>query len=276
TGSWPGTRESRCVSAASRCRWSRRSVLRGAVASLLPPLMSPRARLRMFSRRSRSDVISPLSTGSCRRTLTLRYVASSRMSSSSLCRSAARAPSRPRTWAISREAASTLASSRCTSSLVARVDCAPAAAAVATVNSTSRVVRPKRWARVIEASSRAAAIWLPPGHEPFDPTDAGEVIVDDGHHQHHEHHETCEQHLFLDADAEIASRDAFERHDEDVSAVEDGDRHQVEQSEVQAERCHQAEQSDPAELRRFARELRDGDRPHQLLRRCLASDQSPE
>ena len=70
-------------------------------------------------------------------------------------------------------------------------------------------------------------------------------------------------------------RATLERHDEDVAAVENRNRHQVEQAEVQADHRHEVGERNPAELRGFARQLRDGDRPHQLLGRCLARDQTP-
>src|SRR5207244_9089387 len=81
-----------------------------------------------------------------------------------------------------------------------------------------------------------------PGHESPDPTDAREVVVDDGRHQHHQYHEAAEQQLLLNLDTEVAPRDAFESHDEDVAAIEDRNRQQVEETEVEAERRHQAEQ----------------------------------
>jgi len=46
---------------------------------------------------------------------------------------------------------------------------------------------------------------LPPRHQPFDPADPCEVVVDHGHHQHHEDHESGEEHLLLHTEAEVAA-----------------------------------------------------------------------
>ena len=59
-----------------------------------------------------------------------------------------------------------------------------------------------------------------------------------------------------------------------MPAVEHRDRQQVEQPEVQAEGRHQRQRGD--EVGRLARELRDGDGPHQLLRRGLARRQADQ
>src|SRR5438067_3220707 len=101
-----------------------------------------------------------------------------------------------------------------------------------------------------------------PWHQPANPADACEVVIDDRDHQHHQDDEAAEQQLLFHLETEVAAREALERHDEDVAAVEDRNRQEVQQPEVEAERRHQAEQRDPSELRRLARELRDRDGTH--------------
>src|ERR1041385_8239296 len=49
----------------------------------------------------------------------------------------------------------------------------------------SASVRPGGWALLVA-----------PRHQPLDPADACQVVVDDGHHQHHQHDESREQQLF--------------------------------------------------------------------------------
>ena len=114
-----------------------------------------------------------------------------------------------------------------------------------------------------------------PRHQPLDPADAREIVVDHRHHQHHQHDEARQQHFLLHALAEVAARHAFERHDRDVSAVEHRHRHQVEQAEVEADGSHQAEKRDPSKLRRLAGELRDSHGAHELLRGRLERDEAP-
>src|ERR1051325_7611845 len=116
---------------------------------------------------------------------------------------------------------------------------------------------------------------LPPRHEPFDPANARQVVIDARDHQHEDDDEPGEQHLLLDAHAEVAAREPFERHDEDVSAVEDRNRQEVHEAEVQADHRHEAEERDPAERRRLAGHLRDRDGAHQLFWGRLARDQPP-
>src|SRR5687767_7956828 len=54
---------------------------------------------------------------------------------------------------------------------------------------------------------------ITPRHQPLDPADARQVVVDDSHHQHHQEDKTGEQHLLFDGHAEVAARNAFDRHD---------------------------------------------------------------
>src|SRR6186713_3232482 len=72
---------------------------------------------------------------------------------------------------------------------------------------------------------------VPPGHEVFDPGDACEVVVDNRHHQHHQDGETSHEHFLFDGVAEVTSRNAFQRHDQNMPTVEHGNRHEVQQAE---------------------------------------------
>ena len=74
-----------------------------------------------------------------------------------------------------------------------------------------------------------------PGHQSLEPLDAGEVVVDDRHHQRHQDDEADEQHLLLHLHAEVPACDALERHDEDVPAVEHGNGQQVDEAEIEAD-----------------------------------------
>ena len=77
--------------------------------------------------------------------------------------------------------------------------------------------------------------------------------------------------------AEVAARDAFERHDEDVAAVEHRDRHQVEQAEIQADDGHQAEERESSPSCADSPDsCAIADRAHQLFRRRLAGEQAPD
>src|SRR5438874_334326 len=157
-------------------------------------------------------------------------------------------------------------------------DCEAAARTLPAADSASARARgPMKRIDFTGTSAEAVAKGEPgstPGHQAFYPADSRQVVVDDRHHQRKDDHETGQQHLLLHADAEVAARESLERHDEDVAAVEHRNRQQVQQAEVQAERRHERERGD--EVGRLARELRDGDRPHQLLRRRLARREADE
>src|SRR5262245_59800274 len=80
-----------------------------------------------------------------------------------------------------------------------------------------------------------------PRHQPLDPADAGQIVINDCDHQHHEEDKSAEQHLLLHRHAEVAAGYALEHHDEDVTAVQHRDRQQIQQPKVQSERSHQRE-----------------------------------
>ncbi len=61
-----------------------------------------------------------------------------------------------------------------------------------------------------------------------------------------------------------------------MTAVEDGDRQQVQEAEVEADGRHQGEQRRPANLGGVTRQLRDGNRTHELPGRRLAREQAPQ
>src|SRR5882762_6551541 len=106
-------------------------------------------------------------------------------------------------------------------------DCAAAEAATlrATAAAASSLIN-------FTTTSGPAAATSAPGHQPLDPRDSRQIVVDDCHHQHQDQDKTGEQHLLLDAQAEVATGEPFQRHDEDVAPVEDGNRHQVQQAQI--------------------------------------------
>src|SRR6185369_2436 len=111
---------------------------------------------------------------------------------------------------------------------------------------------PGRYRDVESRDGRA----LSPGHQPFDPADTREVVVNDGHHERDQNYESCHQHPLLQANAEIAPDKTLERHDENMATVEDGNREQVQQAKVEADLRHQGEQRHDAELRGLPGKLR--------------------
>ncbi len=63
----------------------------------------------------------------------------------------------------------------------------------------SRLLRAAMSRRQKSTQTSELPVRLPPGHQVFDPADAGEVVVDHRHHQHQEHDEAGEQHLLFHA-----------------------------------------------------------------------------
>src|SRR5436853_197341 len=48
-----------------------------------------------------------------------------------------------------------------------------------------------------------------PGHQPLEPADAGEIVVDHRHHEHHQHDKSGEEHFLLHLHAEVTASDAL-------------------------------------------------------------------
>src|SRR5262249_29725863 len=70
----------------------------------------------------------------------------------------------------------------------------------------ARILRDFTLNLLMSISTSTGRKWTdsPPRHQPFDPADACQIVVDHRNHQHHQHDEACKQHLFLYAHTEVA------------------------------------------------------------------------
>ena len=62
----------------------------------------------------------------------------------------------------------------------------------------------------------------PPDHQPLNPGDTSQIVVDHRHHKSHDHYKTSKHDPFFQLGTEVTTGNTFKPHNKNVTTIQDG------------------------------------------------------